>query len=145
MMVGVPEYLVRCQCGALTARYETAQLIARWNVRACQCSFCRAHQALSVSDPDGVLEFRISQPERLQRYRFGTSITEYLICGQCGVYIGARLAREHGNFGIINARALVPIPLQLPAATPMNYAAESIDDKRTRRSARWTPLSASSL
>src|SRR5579864_4525098 len=110
------DYLARCHCGALAARYETALPVERWSVRACQCSFCRAHDALSVSDPAGRLEFRAAQPERLQRYRFGSGITEFLICRACGVYIGARLAREHGDFGIINARALMPIPLELPTA-----------------------------
>jgi hypothetical protein len=55
------------------------------------------------------------------------------------------LAREHGDFGIINAHALVPIPPQLPAAVPMDYGAETASDKRARRTARWTPLTASSL
>lgn len=139
------DYLIRCHCGALSARYETVLPVERWSVRACQCSFCRAHDALSVSDPAGKLEFRAAQSERLQRYRFGSGITEFLICCACGVYIGARLAREHGDFGIINARALVPIPLELPTAMPMNYAGESARDKQTRRTVRWTPLTASSL
>ena len=139
------EYLIRCHCGALSGRYETALPVERWNVRACQCSFCRAHAALSVSDPGGSLEFAARQAEHLQRYRFGSGITEFLICRQCGVYIGARLAREHGSFGIINARALVPIPQELPAPAPMDYGGESANDKRTRRTARWTPLGASSL
>jgi hypothetical protein len=141
----VPEYLIGCHCGALSARYQTAQLVGSWSVRTCQCSFCRAHDALSVSDPAGSLEFHASRPERLQRYRFGSGITEFLICRECGVYIGARLAGEHGAFGIINARALLPIPQELPPPTPMNYAGESAGDKRTRRAARWTPLTASSL
>ena len=74
------EYLIRCHCGALSARYQTAQPVASWNVRACQCSFCRAHDALSISDPAGRLEFSARSPERLQRYRFGSGITEFLLC-----------------------------------------------------------------
>ena len=139
------EYRIRCHCGALSARYETAQPVGRWNVRACQCSFCRAHDALSISDPAGRLEFGAGSPERLQRYRFGSGITEFLICRECGVYIGARLTSEHGAFGIVNARALVPIPPELPAPMPMDYGSESANDKRTRRSARWTPLTAASF
>ena len=139
------EYLIRCHCGALSARYETALPVERWGVRACQCSFCRAHDALSVSDPAGTLEFCATRLECLQRYRFGSGITEFLLCRGCGVYIGARLASEPGAFGIINAHALVPIPPQLPAATPMDYGAETASDKRTRRTARWTPLTAPSL
>jgi hypothetical protein len=136
-------YLARCHCGALSARYETAVAIASWSVRACQCSFCRAHDALSLSDPGGLLEFHAAEAAQLQRYRFGSGMTDFLICPCCGVYVGARLAYE--PFGIINARALVPIPVELPPAEPMNYGGESANDKKTRRQGRWTPLTASSL
>lgn len=144
-MASMTEYLLRCHCGALSARYQTSTALEAWGVRACQCSFCRAHDALSVSDPGGSLEFRASQAEHLQRYRFGSGITEFLLCRACGVYIGACLASEHGRFGIINARALSPIPPDLPAPMPMDYGGESAGAKRARRSARWTPLTAASL
>jgi hypothetical protein len=137
------EYQARCHCGAVAARYHTAVPLSAWSLRTCQCSFCRAHDALSTSDPGGLLEFFCSRPERLQRYRFGTRMTEFLICRECGVYVGARLACE--PFGIINARALVPFPIALPQSQPMDYAAESAAAKRDRRAQRWTPLAPSSL
>ncbi len=139
------EYLLGCHCGALSGRYCTALPVERWALRACQCGFCRAHAALSVSDPAGSLEFLASRPERLQRYRFGSGITEFLLCRECGVYLGARLASAHGDVGIVNARALLPAPPQLPAPVAMDYEGESAADKRTRRTARWTPLTAASL
>ena len=52
------EYLARCHCGVLTARYRTAVAPEDWSVRACQCSFCRGHGAQMTSDPAGSLEFR---------------------------------------------------------------------------------------
>ena len=142
-MPKVKEYLARCHCGSLSARYCTAVPVASWNVRACQCSFCRAHDALSISDPAGSLEFSAFRPEHLQRYRFGSGLTDFMICKECGVYIGARLASE--PFGIINARALIPIPEDLPAAKAIDYSGESGSEKRTRRAGRWTPLTVSSL
>jgi hypothetical protein len=137
------EYLAHCHCGSLSARYRTAVPISAWNIRACQCSFCRAHDALSVSDPAGSLEFSARRPEYVQRYRFGSGQTDFLICSQCGVYVGARLTSE--PFGIINALALMPIPADLPAAQPMNYAGESGSAKRARRASSWTPLAPLSL
>jgi hypothetical protein len=138
-----PAYIARCHCGALSARYQTSAPVSLWHVRACQCAFCRAHDALSVSDPDGYLEFSAIRPELLQRYRFGSGLTDFLICRECGVYVGARLAAE--PFGIINARALLPIPVELPVSEPMDYGGESSSDKQTRRKLRWTPLTAGSL
>ena len=65
------EYLARCHCGAFSARYRSALAPAAWSVRACQCSFCRAHGALTTSDPAGSLEFRDDDPMQLFRVERG--------------------------------------------------------------------------
>jgi hypothetical protein len=65
------DYLARCHCGLLTVRYRTALDPSLWQVRACQCSFCRSHGSLMTSDPKGELEFCNPDPEQVLRYRFG--------------------------------------------------------------------------
>lgn len=134
-----------CHCGALRYRYETALMPAQWPVRACQCSFCRRHASLTTSDPRGTLVFEALEQAALQRYRFGPAITDFLVCRHCGVYIGAECRFEAGGFGIVNIRALRPLPDQLPAALPMNYDAESARGRLMRRASRWTPLTANAL
>ncbi len=138
------EYLARCHCGALTARYRTALAPAAWPVRACQCSFCRSHGALSTSDPAGVLEFRSADPSRVQRYRFGGRTADFLICQACGVFVGVRMNTDKGRFGVLNVLSLRPL-LALAAAEPMDYSAESAEGRRLRRESRWTPVAAESL
>jgi hypothetical protein len=71
------EFSAQCHCGVLTARYSTQKPPGEWPIRACQCSFCRAHGALSTSDPMGRLRFGCSRPELLQRYRFATGTAEF--------------------------------------------------------------------
>ena len=134
------EYVARCHCGASSASYRTALPISDWPIRACQCSFCRAHAALSTSDPAGLLAYACSQPGLLQRYRFGTRSAEFLICRVCGVYLGAQISSDRGRFGILNVRALMPIPTNLPNAQRMDYADETPEIRRLRRESRWTPL-----
>jgi hypothetical protein len=131
------EYHAGCHCGAITARYLTRLDLEAWSVRACQCSFCRAHGALSISDPAGDLVFDIKTESALQRYRFGTGTTEFLLCRDCGVYVGAQLVT--GDFGILNALALQPIP-RLPAPLAMDYGAEVASSRTARRVQRWTPI-----
>lgn len=138
------EYLARCHCGALTARYRTAIAPAAWPVRACQCSFCRSHGALSTSDPAGVLEFRSTDPTRVQRYRFGGRTADFLICQACGVFVGVRMNTDKDRFGVLNVLSLRPL-LALAAAEPMDYSAESAEGRRLRRESRWTPVAAESL
>ena len=145
MLSAVTEYLASCHCGALDARYRTAVPLGAWSVRACQCTFCRAHGALSTSDPAGALAFAARDVERVQRYRFGTRTTEFLICRECGVYVGARLEASRGAFGVLNTRALRPIPTGLPEPAPMHYGDEPAELRQNRRTARWTPLAMPTL
>jgi len=133
-------YTGSCHCGAIAFSYWTDRAPGEWAVRACQCSFCRAHAALSTSDPAGRLEFRQVAGGAMHRYRFGQRITDFLVCPECGVYVGATMETPLGHFGIINVHALRPIPAGLAAAAPMNYGSESGEQRTARRTERWTPV-----
>jgi hypothetical protein len=130
----------RCHCGALGYEYRTSRPPSAWTVRACQCSFCRTHGALTTSDPQGSLTYRIENADRLVRYRFGLRTAEFLICAQCGVYLGAVIATPRGQFGIINVNALKPPPAGLPQPQPVSYDGEGELERTVRREARWTPV-----
>ena len=129
-----------CHCGALGFTFHTALPVAQWSVRACQCRFCRAHGAITTSDPAGRLTFRVEQQESPRRYRFGLKTADFLVCGNCGVYVGAQVETPLGAFGIINTLALTPRPTALPAAAPTDYDSEGSGERLRRREQRWTPL-----
>ncbi|HTV51706.1 MAG TPA: hypothetical protein VME21_10970 [Steroidobacteraceae bacterium] len=139
------EYRGGCHCGTLVVRYRTSLAPAQWSVRTCQCAFCRRHGAVSTSDPSGSLSFDSDTPQRIQRYRFGTRTAEFLICGQCGVYVGATISSSEGRFGVLNLLTLESVPAGTPAPQPMNYEGEALATRAQRRQQRWTPLAASSL
>ena len=60
-----------CHCGAIGWTYRTALEPSRWQVRSCQCSFCRRHATRCTTDPAGTAEFSVADPDALHRYRFG--------------------------------------------------------------------------
>jgi hypothetical protein len=134
-----------CHCEAIGFVYRTEQDPSGWSVRACGCSFCRAHHALSTSDPAGCIEFIARNSDLLNRYRFGHGITDFLICRRCGVYIGALMETSQGRFGIININALRPIPSALPAPTKMEYGSESKEHRVARREQRWSPITTTGI
>jgi hypothetical protein len=136
-------YSGRCHCGALGFRYETAAPPAAWSVRACQCTFCRAHAARTTSDPHGSLAFLIADQLKLVRYRFGLRTAEFLLCACCGVYIGAAIATPRGRYGIVNVNALRPALAELPQPRAVVYENEDELQRMARREARWTPLKGS--
>src|SRR5437868_9753855 len=86
-----PTFQASCHCGALAFTFETAIPGSRWQIRACQCSFCRRHAARTTSDPAGRVSFRLRDTGSLLRYRFGLRTADFLVCHHCGVYMAAVL------------------------------------------------------
>jgi hypothetical protein len=130
----------RCHCGAVRAAFETALDPDVIQVRACQCGFCRRQGARTVSDPAGHLTLTFG-PEAVNRYRFGTGTAEFLICRSCGAYLAAVMDDGNAAWGVLNIAAADVEVLTHRAADPMSYDEETIERKRDRRRARWTPVS----
>lgn len=135
------EYKGSCHCGAIGYLYRTGIAPGQWSIRACQCSFCRAHDALSTSDPDGDISFTATKPGLLQKYRFGLKTADFLLCRKCGVYIGALIETGGNAFGIVNVHALKNIPTELAPTAPISYDGEDSGGRVARREQRWTPVS----
>ena len=129
-----------CHCGAIGFSFLTSLPVSEWSLRACQCGFCRAHGARTTSDPSGRLAFQVREAQALQRYRFGLMTADFLLCRECGIYLGAQLATARGAFGIINTLALVPQPTGLAVAAKADYGSEDTHNRIARRERRWTPL-----
>ena len=129
-----------CHCGAIGFRYTTALAPPQWSIRACQCRFCRLHDALSSSDPGGSLEFIADNAGHLQRYRFALQTADFLLCGRCGVYVGAVIETASGRFGIINTHALATQPPDIARVAPISYDGEDTGGRVSRREERWTPV-----
>ena len=129
-----------CHCGAIGFVYRTALAPEVWPIRACQCTFCRIHAALSTSDPRGSLRFNEHAPGALNRYRFGRKTADFLVCRHCGAYVGAMMESGSKGFGIINTRVLPSLLDRLPEAQPMVYEDEGLAMRLARREGRWTPI-----
>ncbi len=128
-----------CHCGAIAFTFETARPPAHWQVRACQCTFCRRHAARTTTDHEGSVSFRVGDDAALQRYRFGLGTAEFFVCRNCGVYLGAVLTSPRGQFATLNINALRnPVDVGPPIA--VSYDRESAEERQQRREERWTPV-----
>ncbi len=134
------DYHGSCHCGTIGFIFRTGIEPPRWSIRACQCSFCRAHDALRTSDPAGQITFVASRPESLQKYRFGLRTADFLLCRECGVYIGAVIEAAGDAFGIVNVHALQETPDNLAEVAAISYDAEDVGGRVARREERWTPV-----
>jgi hypothetical protein len=128
-----------CHCGAIGFTFCASQPPESWAVRACQCSFCRAHGARTTSDPDGSVTFCISDASQLHRYQFGARSADFFLCRNCGVYLAAMLSSSAGQFATLNVNT-IQAPIQLPGATVVSYEGQSVEQKTARRERLWTPL-----
>lgn len=132
-------YAGGCHCGNLAVRFETAVPPAGVELRACQCSFCRAHGARTVSDPVGRVTLRARDRGLLSRYRFGQRTAEFWVCGRCGAYVAAVMADGDTAFATVNANVLeLPEDFGRPPVA-RSYEGESAEGRRVRRRAAWTP------
>jgi hypothetical protein len=127
-----------CHCGALRASFETSRSPGEIQVRACQCSFCRRRGGLTVSDPEGRLRFQAAKG-KLHRYRFGTGTADFLICRDCGTYVGVVQAIEGVLYGVLNVAGTDIRALAERPAVPMDYDAETAGSRAARRQGKWTP------
>jgi hypothetical protein len=123
----------QCHCGAIRVAFETEKPLAP---RACQCRFCRGHGARTVADPNGAARLTLG-PQAL-RYRFGTGTTDFLICGRCGVYVGAAADLDGQLYATLNLNAFDDPRLDLEGA-PVCYDDEDATGKADRRRVKWTP------
>lgn len=93
----------------------------------------------AVSDPDGAATLKLG-PETI-RYRFGLGVTDFLICGRCGVYVGALANLDGRDLVTLNLNAFDD-PQRDLGATPVSYEGESAAMRSARRGERWTAVRA---
>jgi hypothetical protein len=128
-----------CHCGNLRLMLRLTELPERVRLRACQCSFCRAHATRTASDPNGAVEVWAEDWSLVEPYRFGTGTAEFLICRRCGVYIGAFCDTPSGPRAVINTNALADRARFSGAPTPYDHEGEALADRLARRTGNWTP------
>jgi hypothetical protein len=134
------EFRGSCHCGNVSLVYKTAHAPEKTVPRACQCAFCRKHNAAAVSDPEGDLAVTVKEKEKLARYRFGLNTADFLICRACGVYVAAFMPGSDDTHGFATLMtAALDDHARYPAPEPASYASEDADARRARRREKWTP------
>jgi hypothetical protein len=128
-----------CHCGNLRLTFHATKPFEEMPIRACQCTFCRKHNVRATADPAGRLEIKVANEENLSRYRLGHGITDFLVCRECGVYVGATMPDEENGQTlatcVVNALELDPSRISEPAAA--RYDDETPTSRLERRRGRW--------
>jgi hypothetical protein len=129
-----------CHCGNLYYVFDATAALESLGVRACMCRFCRAHGARNTSDPSGTMQVDVRAPMQLVRYRFRLKTADFLLCAQCGVYIGAHLPDGNGGWFTVNVNTFRELPpLDFPLV-PHDFGSEDKAGRIERRKSKWTPV-----
>lgn len=128
-----------CHCGAIAFEFDTALALTGLALRRCSCSFCSRHGARTTSDPHGQARIVPRDPTLLRRYRFGLRSADFLLCGNCGNYLGAAIGSDGQGHVTLNANCFDDAALLTQQAQPVHYEQETAEQRLARRLARWTP------
>jgi hypothetical protein len=134
------EHTGGCHCGNIELRVTLTKPPEEMEVRADQCSFCRKHDALSISDPAGLARIAVRDERLLSRYRFGLKTADFYVCARCGVYVAAVCETAAGLKAVVNIRALTDCVRFTAPPRPMSYEGEDVAGRLARRTARWMPV-----
>ena len=127
-----------CHCGAILGALHATKPAAELQLRACQCSFCARHGAMTVSDPAGRATFEIERAA-LATYQFGTRTGTSLICARCGMYAGVMLEEGGKTWSVLNVRGLAIPEFGGRVPEPVVYDGETPEQRIARRKQKWTP------
>jgi hypothetical protein len=86
------------------------------------------------------VEFSRDDAASLSHYRFALKSAEFLVCANCGVYVGAVIKSSDGNFATLNLRSLKSPLAGLRDAVPVSYESEEMAARIARRLSHWTPV-----
>ncbi|HEX3417710.1 MAG TPA: hypothetical protein VHT21_15095 [Stellaceae bacterium] len=70
---------------------------------------------------------------------FGTGSADFVICRNCGVYIGAIGKTPSGTRAVINTTCLHDRALFTSDPLPTDHDGETTESRLARRAANWTP------
>lgn len=140
-MTGAPHLFEGgCHCGNIAFLFEASKPLDSLGLRACLCSFCRKHGARTTSDPHGSVKLHVRNEAKLARYRFGLKTADFLVCADCGVYVGAVLRDGGQSWMTVNANAFDDPPELGHHIVPHSFDHERSEARVARRKANWTPV-----
>jgi hypothetical protein len=127
----------QCHCGAIRVQLATDRQPKDQVIGACQCSFCRKHNARTFSDPKAQVTLTAADPEQVQEYAFGLETSRQIICRRCGVYVAMILTDEGQTWSVLNIDTLDERALFTGPPQPRHYDDEDRESRISRRKARW--------
>jgi hypothetical protein len=138
----VDGHVGRCACGSLVVRLESGVAKEQFQPRsdAPTCAFCREHDGVWISDPDGTLELRAT--DRTSVRRFGSGQVEFHFCAECNALAYAVFADGSPDHAVAVVRVGLFESIRAVARPTLitSFGGEPLPVARQRRLDKWTPV-----
>ena len=109
----------------------------RLPTRTCDCSYCLKQNGIYTSDPDGRLEYSVTNRTDLNCYQFGHKTANFYVCKKCGVMSFILSEIEGKVYGIVNLCALGDLKVSTLPHDRRDFEKESLDERASRRKKYW--------
>ena len=133
------EFRGRCHCGNLAVRFQTAKAAAELPLRSCQCSFCTRHRTRNTVDPAGRAVVSVRDAAKLSRYQWAARGAEFLVCRECGGYLGAVISSNGRRCMTLNVNLFEEVEQFTQPSEAVDYESETPEARRRRRELGWIP------
>jgi hypothetical protein len=126
-----------CHCRNITFELTLEPAPDRIIARACSCSFCLRHGGIWTGSPTASLHVRVTNPDQVNRYQFGTRTAEFHVCRACGVVplVTSRIAGR--DYAVVNVNAFESISASMISHAPISFDGEDESDRLARRARHW--------
>ena len=127
----------KCHCGNIAFELQWPQAQGDIAVRACGCDFCVKHGGVYTSHPQAVLNARVSEPSKLNKYRFGTATADFYICTHCGAVPFVTSAIDGNVYAVVNVNTFENVPREQLQQSASDFSGEDTQQRLARRERNW--------
>ena len=95
-----------CHCGNIKLGITLSMPPSSFQMRACDCDFCRKHGASFISDVHGSLLITTKDASQLGKYQQGSSAADFLFCKKCGVFVAVTFESGGHLYSAVNCKTV---------------------------------------
>jgi hypothetical protein len=125
-----------CHCGNISLDISLSMPPSSFQVRICDCDFCRKHGAGFISDVHGSLVISIRDAGQSGQYQQGSSTADFLFCKKCGVFAAVTLQSDGRLYSAVNFKTISG-NVNFGAEVPVSPKLLSVSEKAARWKNNW--------
>lgn len=125
-----------CHCGNISLDMTLSMPPSSFQVRVCDCQFCRKHGAGFISDVHGALHIKIKDTSQSGKYQQGDSVADFLFCKKCGVFVAVTFESGGKLYSAVNDKTINE-KVTFGEAIPVSPKRLSASEKTDRWKKNW--------